>query len=38
MSVYRIIVLLHILSALGFIMAHGISAMMIYSGIKLMLK
>ncbi len=30
MSVYRVIVLLHILSALGFIMAHGVSAMMIF--------
>jgi len=30
MSVYRVIVFLHVISALGFIMAHGVSAMMIF--------
>jgi len=30
MSVYRFIVFLHVISALGFIMAHGVSAMMIF--------
>jgi hypothetical protein len=30
MSVYRVIVFLHVLSALGFLMAHGVSAMMLF--------
>src|SRR5512142_617177 len=30
MSVYRVIVFLHVISALGFIMAHGVSAMMLF--------
>jgi hypothetical protein len=30
MSVYRVIVFLHIISAMGFIMAHGVSAMMLF--------
>lgn len=30
MSFYRVIVFLHIISALGFIMAHGVSAMMLF--------
>ncbi len=30
MSVYRVVVFLHVMSALGFIMAHGVSAMMIF--------
>jgi hypothetical protein len=30
MTVYRLIVFLHVISALGFIMAHGVSAMMIF--------
>lgn len=30
MSVYRLIVFLHVISALGFVMAHGVSAMMIF--------
>lgn len=30
MSVYRVIVFLHVVSALGFFMAHGVSAMMLF--------
>ena len=30
MSVYRVIVFLHVISAMGFIMAHGVSAMMLF--------
>ncbi len=30
MSVYRVIVFLHVISALGFLMAHGVSAMMLF--------
>ncbi len=30
MSIYRVIVFLHVLSALGFLMAHGVSAMMLF--------
>ncbi len=30
MSVYRVIVFLHVISALGFIMTHGVSAMMLF--------
>jgi hypothetical protein len=30
MTVYRVIVFLHVLSALGFLMAHGVSAMMLF--------